>query len=286
MPRGQGHRLTADEIVEVVREYQNGASTIALAKRFGVSPAAISQWLKRKEISTRAGAPPRKVSYDTLCAAYLSGLTFDQVAKKYEISIGVISRALKLSGVQVRTRVSGPAHPLWKGGRTHDADNYVIVDGEREHRVLMEKLLQRELQHWETVHHIDGNKQNNEDSNLAVMPSREHERFHSVLRAHNLPIAFEVFLSLCRLETPHCYRFTAADAKNSGLEKGKYARPPRQPCRIKGCDRLRYGQGLCSMHWQRKRAKKLGYWIGSYGKRTVFRGKFTRTKKRISVSKS
>jgi transposase len=284
--RGQGHRLTKEQVAEAVREYQSGTTTTTLAKRFGVTTTAVSRWLKRKKVKARVGAPPRKAPYTDLCADYISGLNIEQVAKKNHVSIGTVSRALKQNGVPARPAPSGAAHPLWKGGRTHDADQYVIVEGEREHRLLMQDLLQRKLQHWETVHHIDGNKPNNAHNNLAVMPKREHERFHCMLRAHSLPLTREVFERLCRLETPYCYRFTVEDARNSGLGKGKYLKPPRRPCRIKGCSRLRYGQGLCSMHWQRKHAKNKGYWISGQGKRTVFREKFTRTKNRLSASET
>lgn len=46
------------------------------------------------------------------------------------------------------------------------------------HRVLMEKYLGRSLSDDEVVHHIDGNKHNNEISNLRVMTRRDHTFLH------------------------------------------------------------------------------------------------------------
>lgn len=47
-----------------------------------------------------------------------------------------------------------------------------------QHREVMEKSLGRPLMSNEHVHHIDGNKSNNEISNLELMSSSEHHRLH------------------------------------------------------------------------------------------------------------
>ena len=48
-----------------------------------------------------------------------------------------------------------------------------------EHRAIMEELLGRPLRSNEVVHHIDGDKHNNEPSNLMVVSREEHARIHS-----------------------------------------------------------------------------------------------------------
>lgn len=54
--------------------------------------------------------------------------------------------------------------------------------GRHEHRIVAEKMLGRPLQSGEVVHHIDGNKRNNTETNLRIFGSQaEHARFHKEL---------------------------------------------------------------------------------------------------------
>ncbi len=47
-----------------------------------------------------------------------------------------------------------------------------------EHRYIIEQHLDRKLDRNELVHHIDGNKRNNELYNLELIPIREHVKKH------------------------------------------------------------------------------------------------------------
>ena len=51
--------------------------------------------------------------------------------------------------------------------------------GKHQHRVIAEKMLGRQLTEVEHVHHKDGNKHNNEESNLQVMTASEHQKLHA-----------------------------------------------------------------------------------------------------------
>ena len=55
--------------------------------------------------------------------------------------------------------------------------------GRHEHRVVAERMIGRKLKKNEVVHHIDLNKQNNEEKNLVVIPSNsEHSHLHQILK--------------------------------------------------------------------------------------------------------
>ena len=55
-----------------------------------------------------------------------------------------------------------------------------------EHRVVMEKILGRHLKDTETVHHIDGDTQNNEPTNLMLMDDEcYHRKLHSKYRTRD-----------------------------------------------------------------------------------------------------
>jgi hypothetical protein len=58
------------------------------------------------------------------------------------------------------------------------ATTYRKQHGRHQHRVVAEQMLGRPLKPGEIVHHIDGNKHNNDPSNLQVMTQSEHIREH------------------------------------------------------------------------------------------------------------
>lgn len=72
----------------------------------------------------------------------------------------------------IKRRVSH-FHPFAKRMGTRDfakepfSTQYIL-----EHRLVMAEFLGRSLEKWETVHHIDGDKQNNDISNLQLRTSQ------------------------------------------------------------------------------------------------------------------
>jgi len=50
--------------------------------------------------------------------------------------------------------------------------------GRHAHRKIMEKHIERRLRSDEIVHHIDGNRHNNDISNLEILTRAEHARLH------------------------------------------------------------------------------------------------------------
>src|ERR1043165_42069 len=75
--------------------------------------------------------------------------------------------------------------PAWKGGKTTNADGYVMVYAPNhtnatangrvmEHRLVMEKIIGRALKKNETVHHRNGNRADNRPENLELWAKITH----------------------------------------------------------------------------------------------------------------
>lgn len=63
-----------------------------------------------------------------------------------------------------------------------DGKSYRKLGGRHEHRVIAEQKIGRSLLPGEIVHHIDGNRFNNDPENLVVITQSAHARGHSLER--------------------------------------------------------------------------------------------------------
>lgn len=130
---------------------------------------------------------------------WVENLSAREIAKICKTCQSVINKWMKKFGIKRRT--TGEGHKLWhknhpgarrgknnynwKGGQTITSKGYVFIkqpdhpnangnDYVFEHRLVMEKKIGRYLYPWETVHHINGIKNDNRDKNLKLLPSNEH----------------------------------------------------------------------------------------------------------------
>ena len=71
-----------------------------------------------------------------------------------------------------------------------DSGRYHQKNGQYEHRTIMEEHIGRKLGSDEIVHHIDGDKHNNDITNLTIMTRSEHSRWHRLHR--NIKITIEM----------------------------------------------------------------------------------------------
>lgn len=65
--------------------------------------------------------------------------------------------------------------------RVVSPNGYILIYGQLEHRLIAERVLGRRLIPGEVVHHINGIKTDNRESNLCVLDDYEHNRFHDWL---------------------------------------------------------------------------------------------------------
>ena len=84
-------------------------------------------------------------------------------------------------------------HWRWNGGRIRDNCGYILMYSPnhpnknkrncvQKHRLIMERHLGRYLKKSEVVHHIDGNRENNNINNLKLFPNiKSHRIFHCKL---------------------------------------------------------------------------------------------------------
>jgi len=116
--------------------------------------------------------------------------------KKYGIKARTNSEAIKLHRLKNPNFRNRENHPLWgkrgedaghwKGGKRHLDSGYINIYQPnhphaygnhyiREHRLVMEQYLGRYLEPNELVHHKDGNKTNNNISNLYLTTRKKHK---------------------------------------------------------------------------------------------------------------
>lgn len=181
--RGTKH-LTLDERQKVLDLYSRCLSVVTTAESIGISQWQVLGCLKRQGINpsgARGGACYRRIDDVRRWAA--EGLSLAEIGRRVGTTHAKVSAFLKKHDIPlVAFRQSMENNPAWRGGRVVDKDGYILVKAPthpnrdrhgymREHRLVMEQTLGRQLLRGEVVHHKDGDKQHNTPDNLELFDS-------------------------------------------------------------------------------------------------------------------
>lgn len=173
----------------IAKRYAAKESTRTLAAEYGVTVSTIREIARRQGITVNPrGNNAREFPCDDvseMANLWRSGVSQEEIGRRYGASQIVISRVLSQSGITKEQRKrSGERSNLWKGGRINHPAGYIqllIPDDHRfasmrngtgyvmEHRLVMAETLNRPLSSRETVHHINGIRSDNRIENLQLM---------------------------------------------------------------------------------------------------------------------
>lgn len=174
-----------------------------IADELGVSVYSVWRALRKHGIKTRKRTSrypilnDREWLYDQYIVQKKSMKT---IAKEVGCSPGVIHSHLNAKGIStrpIRESVAiagnqerrGANHPNWKGGRKELKTGYVYIYSPDhpyatkqgyvfEHRLIAEEKIGHYLTPYEVVHHMDGDRTNNDPDNLVVKKRHEHVSDH------------------------------------------------------------------------------------------------------------
>jgi hypothetical protein len=172
-------------------KYSSGERAGTIAKEYGIDRGTVLDISRRQGIRVRfqdedSGIRKRDLSllHDKIVELRESGVSQYDIGKKLGISQSLICRTLRKLGLPTSIIRTGCKHPGWKGGRVVSPYGYIRIVVNKndevcglmadksgyafEHRVVMARYLNRPLRSDETVHHIDGDKTNNDLSNLSL----------------------------------------------------------------------------------------------------------------------
>jgi hypothetical protein len=172
---------------EIIQYYLASHGITETARIFGLSYGAIRKILKKANVLRLEGGAFRPFSdsdMNTIVQMWDQGKNQTQISNIFHTSQSTIRRILmKFNREPQHRRPKGENHGSWKGGRGADAAGYirrlVYIDNPYfsmansdgyllEHRLVMAEHLGRVLKSHETVHHIDGDIQNNNLENLQL----------------------------------------------------------------------------------------------------------------------
>lgn len=181
-------RFSPEQDRELAQEYLAGATTAKLAEKHGCNLLTVRDAILRAGATMRrrggviapfSRAPAFRLKVK---AMWDRGMTQTAIGEALECSQGLVSRVL-VRHFGIKCKSGGDRHGGWKGGKSTNAQGYVLVlipHDHRfasmrsttgyvlEHRLVMAEYLGRPLLPHETVHHKDTDKTHNQIENLQL----------------------------------------------------------------------------------------------------------------------
>ena len=164
-------RMPDNEIVSI---YLAGHSSEEIAKTAGVSPTQILRVL-RKHTDIRSASENKKLSHS-------------RMETKLRLSAAAKGRRCPDHVKDALRQNIGSKNANWRNGLTLSGGYLMFTAssangehaGKHLHSVIAEWKVKRPIRKNEAVHHIDGDKLNNNPENLRVMTKSDHARLHAL----------------------------------------------------------------------------------------------------------
>ena len=106
-PRQVQQRLTQEEVDELVRDYETGATIGELAGRFQVHQHTVSAHLERRGVRRRYRLLD-DAAVEVAAGLYAEGWSLARVGRHFGVQPGTVLRALRLAKIATRRRVGRP----------------------------------------------------------------------------------------------------------------------------------------------------------------------------------